>query len=337
MNTAPTTQPRNGNAPSAPRRMTLAAVTRGRLVQPLRVLLYGLEGVGKSTFGSNAPSPVFLGPEDGTANLDIARFPEPHTWPEVFEALSALGSGPEHEYRTVVLDTLDWLEPLCWRHVCAKAGKPDIEAFGYGKGYLAALDEWRLLLSALDALRRGRGMHVVLLAHAQIKPYKNPEGDDYDRFTLKVNDKAGGLCKEWCDAVLFANYETFAVKASKDDRRAKGVGSGARFVHTARRPAFDAKNRFDLDERLPLDWATFLAQVTERGPAAAQSLRARCEAGIARLREAGSDIAEKAAVYLAEKAGTDLSRLSQLENRITVALAELDSAASTDPQPQTQE
>lgn len=315
------TAPRNG---PSPKRMTLAAVTRGRLVQPLRVLLYGPEGVGKSTFASNAPAPVFIGPEDGTATLDIARFPEPRTWADLFDAIGTLGTD-SHVYQTVVLDTLDWIEPLCWRHVCQKAGKPDVEAFGYGKGYLAALDEWRLLISALDALRRTKGMHVVLLAHAVIRTFKNPEGDDYDRWGLKLNEKAGGLLKEWADAVLFANYETLV---AKDGNRGKGVGGGARFIHTERRAAFDAKNRHDLDDRLPLDWEAFYQQIAERGPEAATKLRAAMLGKVERLRAHKPDAATKAASAI-DAAGTDLSRLSQLDNRLTALLAECDAANDT--------
>lgn len=246
----PTAQ--NGAAKQAPR-MTLSAVKRGTIVRPMRILAYGTEGVGKSTFAAGAPSPIFIGTEDGTAQLDVARFPEPKSWQDVFDAVAAL-KRDAHDYKTVVVDTLDWAEPLCWQHVCAKAKKENIEAFGYGKGYIAALDLWRELLETLSDLRAARGMHIVLLAHANIRQFHNPEGDDFDRYELKLHAKAGGLCKEWCDAVLFMNYETFAVK---DGNRVRGVGSGARYIHTERRAAYDAKNRYGLPERIELSWDAF--------------------------------------------------------------------------------
>lgn len=246
-------------APAQPRssgRMKLANGTSGRLSRPRRIVLYGTEGVGKSTFAACAPSPAFIGAEDGTAELDVKRYPEPETWSEVIEAIDDLATS-EHDRRTVVIDTLDWLEPLCWSHVCAKASKASIEDFGYGRGYEAALDEWRILLARLNALRDARGMSVVLLAHSWIKTFQNPEGDDFDRYELKLHKKAAGLIKEWSDAVLFARYEEFSVGGDGKGGKGKGAGVGARLLHTERRPAWDAKNRYGLPESLPLSWDEF--------------------------------------------------------------------------------
>jgi hypothetical protein len=283
--------------------MKLEAVQTGRLQRPKRVLLYGCEGIGKSTFAASAPRPIFIGAEDGTAQLDVARFPEPKTWSEAGEAIATLGTAA-HDYRTVVLDTLDWIEPLCWAHVCEAAKKPDIEAFGYGKGYVAALDQWRLLLASLDRLRAARGMHIVLLAHSHIRTFRNPEGDDFDRYELKLNTKAAGLCKEWCDALLYAAYETLT---HTEDNRTRGVSTGARLIHTERRAAFDAKNRYDLPEKLPLSWADFEAAMTE-GPAPAASLLTDIET--ARKRLTNGD--EKRVPGLVKKAGKDPAKLAKL-------------------------
>jgi len=134
-----------------PKRMTLTNVSKGKIAKPVRVLLFGVEGVGKTTFASKAPRPIFLGPEDGSSELDVERFPEPHSWPEILEAVDTL-TAESHEYQTLVVDTLDWIEPFCWAQVCTK---PDdkgilhdqIEDFGFGKGYNKALDEWRVFLS----------------------------------------------------------------------------------------------------------------------------------------------------------------------------------------------
>jgi len=235
---------------AAPSRMTLAAVTSGRLSKPPRVLLYGTDGIGKSTFGSRAPAPIFLCAEDGTAGLDVARFPEPTSWTEVLAAVDALIAGG-HGYRTLVVDTLDWLEPLIFAHLCQANGWKDIEAPGYGKGYVAALDQWRLLLARLDALRERQRMAVVLLAHTLIRNFKSPESEAYDRYELKLNAKAGGLLREWCDVVLFGNYETLAAKR---DGRVLGVSTGARIMFTEHRATWDAKNRYGLPAQLPLSW-----------------------------------------------------------------------------------
>lgn len=304
--------------PVAPKstRMTLASLVRGKQDQPIRVVLFGVEGVGKSTFGADSPKPIFLGAEDGTAHLDVTRFPMPGNWTEVLEAIRTLTT-EEHDFKTLVLDTLDWAEPMLWAHLCARDKQENIEAYGYGKGYAAALDEWRVFLAAIEQMRAKKGMHVVLLAHSWIKPFKNPEGDDFDRYEMKLHPKAGGLLKEWCDVVLFANFETFATKDAKT-KRIKGVSTGARLLYTTRTAAYDAKNRFDLPESLPLSWADFEAAVSAHRPADPAALRSEIERKAKLL---GGEM-EKAAMAAIERANGDAVKLSQLNNWTNAKMAE---------------
>lgn len=240
------------------RRMGLKAITSGKLDKPIRVMIHGGEGVGKSTFAADTPSPVFLCSEDGTATLDVHRFPEPRTFEEALEALDVLEL-EDHKFQTAVIDTVDWLEPLIWNHVCRINGKPDLEAFGYGKGYTAALEAWRVLFHRLDVIREKRKMGVVLVGHSEVKKFQNPEGEDYDRFQIAINRRAAELAKQWVDAVLFASYEQATYKTTSGST--KGVGTGARVLRTSARPAFEAKNRYALPYELPLSWADFWTAV----------------------------------------------------------------------------
>lgn len=322
MATITTPQKLPQQAPAAPSRMTLKHLVVGRQARPLRVLMMGVEGVGKSTFGADAPAPIFLGAEDGTAHLDVTRFPMPITWGDVLEAVRTL-TEEEHQFKTLVLDTLDWAEPLVWASICKRDNQPNIEAYGYGKGYQAALDEWRVFLAALERLRERRGMHVVLLAHAWIKPFKNPEGDDYDRWELKLHAKAGGLLKEWCDAVLFANYETFAEKDSKT-KRVKGVSTGSRLIYTNRTAAYDAKNRFSLPDSLPLNWEDFFQAVQLHQPADPAALAKAIEEKAKRL---GGDIETKA-LDLAKRHAGNSAELAKLNDRLNAKLAEREQEAA---------
>lgn len=299
-----------------PSRMKLGATIKGRQEAPKRTLVIGVEGVGKSTFASNAPSPIFLCSEDGTAQLDIERFPAPQTWTEVLEAVSEL-TVAEHPHRTLVIDTLDWAEPMLWAHICERDKQDNIEAYGYGKGYVAALDEWRILIAALERMRATKKMEVVMLAHSWIKPFKNPEGQDFDRYEMKLHPKASGLIKEWCDNVLFANFETFATKDPKT-KRVKGVSSGARLLYTTRTAAYDAKNRYDLPESLPLDWGEYAAACVAHQPADPKELAEQI-----RIKAGKCDETTKAqALALLEQHANNAAALAKINDRLNAKLSE---------------
>lgn len=292
----------------------LARVIGGKLVKPMRIVMYATDGVGKSTFASNAPAPIFIGAEDGTAQLDVQRMPDIGGWADIIDALGELEQGG-HDFQTVVLDTADWAEPMCWAHLCKNRGWLDIEDPGFGKGFNAALDEWRILLSRFERLS-ARGMTVIILAHCVVRTFKNPAGDDFDRYEMALNGKASGLLRQWADAVLFAQHETFAVKESKKSK-AKGVSSGARIIQTQRTAAWDAKNRYDLPEELPLDWAAFAEAVASHAPAAPDTIRAR----IAEMLAGANDpaLAAKVSADLA-KAGDDAARLAHISNKLAAKL-----------------
>ncbi|RMF71992.1 MAG: ATP-binding protein, partial [Acidobacteria bacterium] len=211
----------------------------------------------------------FIPTEDGLNDIDCERFPLATGYADVLGALSALYS-EEHEYRTVVLDSLDWLERLIWAEVCAKRGVESIEDIGYGKGYVFALTQWRQILTGLDALRNERGMQVVLIAHAQIEKFANPETDTYDRYSPRLQKLASALVQEWCDEVLFATYRvlTKTTKEGFDRKRTQGVGTGERIIRTTERPAHVAKNRLNLPDEIPLDYRVYAAFVRGESPLA---------------------------------------------------------------------
>lgn len=292
------------NSPNPPpkreSRMRLTNVVKGRLVKPPRILVHGPEGIGKSTLAAGAPSPIFVAGEDGTSELDVTRFPEPHTWTDVLDAVNELITAP-HIYETLALDTVNWIEPKCWDHVCQKHGFKTIEAPGYGKGYLAALDEWRVLLARLEDLRATRGMTIILLAHTAVRNFKNPEGEDFGRYMPKLDRGAASLLMEWCDIVLHAKHEQYTHELNG---RARGISTGQRVLCTQRTAAFDAKNRHDLPDQLPLDWASFAAALAQR-PAAIQ---AELDAELAR---ASDDVKARVRKAL-ETAGDDITKRKQI-------------------------
>ncbi len=243
----------------------LQSIETGRSRKPRRVMLYGVHGIGKSTFGAMAPNPIFIQTEDGLADIDAPRFPLSGAFEDVMSALMVLYT-EQHEYDTVVIDSLDWLERLIWNEVVRRRpttekGRPvnTIEDYGFSKGYVYALEPWREVLDGLTALRDERSMMVILIAHARIERFENPETDAYDRYSPRLNKHASALLQEWCDEVLFATYKVHTRQTEEgfDKTRTRGIGTGDRILRTTERPAHMAKNRLGLPEELPLDFAAY--------------------------------------------------------------------------------
>lgn len=278
------TAPRAAPAPATPApasgRMTLAAIHRGARPAPDKTLLAGVEGIGKTTWASEAPAPVFLATEDGIRHLDVASFPEPKSFQDVLDAVRCLTVDP-HEFKTLVIDTIDWVEPLIHDAVCQQNGWKTLEDPGYGRGPAVALVEWRKLLAALDRLRAERGMEVILLAHTTIRTFSNPAGANFDRYEMKLQRSAAALVKEWTDANLFAIHEDFI--QDPKERKSKAVSTGRRVVHTERTSAWDAKNRHGLPPELPLSYADYAAARAAGQPGDPDALRREADQLVGRL------------------------------------------------------
>ena len=249
----------------------LDQVETGRCARPRRVLIYGLHGIGKSTFGAMADAPVFIQTEEGLNDIDCQRFPLAQNYTDIMNAMGALYSEP-HEYRTLVIDSLDWLQTIIFARICEEHGVRSIEDIPYGKGYTFALTLWREVLQGLDALRNKRGMTIVLIAHAQIEKFANPETDTYDRYSPRLHKLASPVIQEWCDEVLFARYlvHTKTTDEGFDRKRTQGVGSGERIICTNERPAHVAKNRLSLPDEIPLDYRVYAAFARGEDPLAAE-------------------------------------------------------------------
>ena len=232
-------------------------INTGKQNKPIKTVVYGPEGIGKSTFAAQFPKPLFIDTEGSTSRMDVARTDTPSSLAMLTSMLEEL-SRDDHGYKTLVLDTADWAERLCVQAVCAKNGKTGIEDFGYGKGYTYVYEEMARVLNALTTIWE-HGMNVVITAHAAIRKFEQPdEMGAYDRWELKlVNAPKCNVCamvKEWADMVLFANYKTYAVSVDKDGKKFKAQG-GERVMYTTHSPCWDAKNRFDLAPELPFDYS----------------------------------------------------------------------------------
>lgn len=236
--------------------MTFPELVTGKLKRPVRTVLYGVEGVGKSTFASQAPHPIFIATEDGTSQLEVSRFPLAMDWATLLGHIGALLKEP-HEFKTLVLDSLDWAERLCIDHICQQKGINSIIDIPYGNGYVELVKQFERLLRGLDTLYK-KEMHIILIAHAQIKTFNNPEYENYDRYQLKLYDKISSLVKQWCDCLLFANFEVFVAQTKEGfHKRPIAQSFGKRALYTEHRAAFDAKNRYQLPFQIALDAKNF--------------------------------------------------------------------------------
>lgn len=237
----------------------LASIRRGPQARPPIITVYGGGGIGKSSFAAAAPAPIFIQTEDGLGSIDTSSFPLAKSYGDVVGAIEALLT-EQHAYQTVVLDSLDHLEPLVWAETARRHNKADIEAFGYGKGFLFAQDVWRELLAGFIALRE-RGLAVILIAHSDVKRFEDPATEGYDRYVLKLHKGASALIVESSDIVGYAAERviTKTSDAGFNKQIVRGVSTGERLLHVTEKPSHIAKNRYSLPDALPLSWDVLVA------------------------------------------------------------------------------
>lgn len=240
-------------------------ITSGVQPKPQKVVIYGVEGVGKTSLASQFPSPLFIDTEGGTSHMDVNRLPQPTSWRMLLDEVAWVRDYPAECGGTLVIDTADWAEKLCIAHVCGEHKWAGVEDTGYGKGYTYVTEEFGKLLNLLGEVI-DRGLNVVVTAHAVITKFEQPdEMGAYDRWGLKLIDGKKASCsamlREWADAVLFADYKTMVVATDKDGKKHKAQGGKNRVLHTTHAAAWDAKNRWGLPDEVPMDFAQIAPHV----------------------------------------------------------------------------
>jgi len=225
-------------------------ISKGKINRAVKTVIYGTEGVGKSTLASRFPGPLFIDVEGGTSQLDVRRIEKPATWEELISIVREVAASPD-VCRTLILDTADFAESMCIAGILKKYNQKSIESFGYGKGYTYIGEEWQKLMDAFNACITA-GINVTVIAHARQRKIELPDqSGSFDHWEMKLTKQVAPLLKEWADLLLFLNYKTYVVTTENNSKKAQG---GKRVMFTTHNPVYDAKNRHGLPDELDLSF-----------------------------------------------------------------------------------
>ena len=247
--------------------MALASILTGITPEPFRLLVHGIEGVGKSTLSAQAPDPVFIQTEDGLVQIDVPKFPLAESFEAVTGYLNDL-LNEKHDYQTVVIDSIDWLEKLAVQKVLEKhRDKTTLADFDYGRGYAMLIPLFEAVIGLLNRLRQERKMNVIFIANTKMEKVEDPSGASYDQYAPRLDRRINGLLREWSDIIAFATVEV-SRSTGKDGFKqrvlAKAVrdpSGNDRVLILESTPAIVAKSRYALPAKMPLDGNVFFTEL----------------------------------------------------------------------------
>lgn len=253
--------------------MTLSNIQTGLSPEPVRILIHGTEGIGKSTFASFATDPIFIQTEDGLGQLDVPRFPLAENWDSVMGHLSTL-LDEKHDYGTVCIDSMDWLEKLAVQKTLAVhfEGKDSLAEIDYGKGYALLIPLFENLIKSLNSLRKIRKMNAVLIAHTKMEKIEDPSGTSYDQYAPRLDKRVNSIVKEWPDLIGFATHDIRREKLDEGFNKTRTVAKAVkedgndRTLYLEATPAIVAKSRYKLPKKMPLDGEKFFDSLYEVAP-----------------------------------------------------------------------
>lgn len=296
-------------------------ITTGKVKSPKWIILYGVEGIGKTTFAAKSKKPIFTGPERSD-QFNVARMPTPASWDEYLEQLTDL-LNPAYDFNTLIQDSLDHLELLLFEKMKKADKVTQIEecAGGYGKWVGVAQRHWLTMISIIKRLMIEKKMEIISIAHYQIKVFNDPQTTlPYDRYQMKLNDKCAAILRESCDCVLFANFTTSSFSKDAKAKKGRGISDGARVVYTEKRASHDAKNRYSLPYEMPFDYSTIMAAMDLSGEDLLAELQRDIDALILDVKDAAKlDVIKK----FYDENRSDIETLKNIKNKLKFIVGEV--------------
>jgi hypothetical protein len=310
----------------------LLSLRPSKLKEPLRMIVSGVEGVGKTTFAAGAPDPIWIDANAGSGKVNVARYPfsddpkrghVPARYEQILDAIKDLTTS-DHKFKTVVFDAVDDIEKMLHKFIVdrdkpkSKEKLPGINSYGYGKGSQIALDEWRVFFLLIEELQRAKDMNVLFLSHVTNRKYKNPGGEDFGRTVMRIDDLASEFLRGRCDVVAYAYFEE-SVSTMFSDDRARGVDTGRRMMRFRRTAIVDAKSRYAIPDQIELTppdpYGVFAGHLDAAETMSADQVLAQIETELARIGDA--DYTAAAHGYVKESKG-DVERLKLILGKVRV-------------------
>jgi AAA domain len=293
----------------------LEKASKGVLMRPQVMVIYGPNGCGKTTLASEFENPVIVDLENGSGFLSKVSRIEAKDIPD-YAALKAVITEiltEAHDFKTLVIDSLESLEALLSTYICKKEAVTSIEAIPYGKGYIYMREEIEALMRLLQSVRDKRQMNIVLVGHAAVKVFNDPSKNvSFDRYQLRLNEKCAAVVKDLADSIYFVTYR-FDTRQDKGDKKAKAFGTSERVIFTEWQPAYDAKSRYPVPFEVPYTLDNVKATIQALKPKDATSVLEECEHLVKQIRD--KKLSSEIAKYISD-AASDPVKLEAIKNRL---------------------
>ena len=224
---------------------------------PKKIVIYGPACIGKSSLAEQFPDAIFIQTENAGGSIACPRLPLCKSWADMTEQLKLVHKGEYGEYKTIVVDSLKFVEQLIVKEVCFLKSIDSLDDLQYGVAYGDAMSMWYKFTDMMDRFLDS-GMNVVLIGHDTQRTIKDPRTDEYESTTLdlmkwgRTYDPVKMLAP-WCDCVLYLAHKLYTSSSDTGlgQKRTTATSTGERIIYTEERPAYLAKNRFKMPAELP--------------------------------------------------------------------------------------